>query len=46
MSLFIGSLAFADDTTREAQVRLGVLVGSLLSVLAGWIVLRSNRKFA
>jgi NhaA family Na+:H+ antiporter len=46
MSLFIGALAFPDDATREAEVRLGVLAGSLLSALAGWIVLRSQRKFA
>ena len=28
MSLFIGTLAFPDDATREAEVRLGVLAGS------------------
>ncbi|MPZ32388.1 MAG: hypothetical protein GEV13_15550 [Rhodospirillales bacterium] len=46
MSLFIGTLAFPDDATREAEVRLGVLAGSILSALAGWLVLRSQRKFA
>ena len=46
MSLFIGSLAFPDDASREAQVRLGVLAGSLLSAVAGWAVLRSQRKSA
>ena len=46
MSLFIGTLAFPDDAMREAQVRLGVLAGSILSALAGWLVLRSQRKFA
>ena len=46
MSLFIGTLAFPDDATREAQVRLGVLAGSILSALAGWLVLRSQRKYA
>jgi Na+:H+ antiporter, NhaA family len=46
MSLFIGTLAFEDDTAREAQVRLGVLAGSLLSAVAGWMVLRSQRNFA
>ncbi|CAN5670942.1 Na+/H+ antiporter NhaA [soil metagenome] len=39
MSLFIGTLAF-DDATRDAQVRLGVLAGSLLSAGAGYLVLR------
>jgi Na+:H+ antiporter, NhaA family len=46
MSLFIGTLAFPDDATREAQVRLGVLGGSILSAVVGWLVLRSQRKFA
>jgi NhaA family Na+:H+ antiporter len=46
MSRFIGSLAFPDDATREAEVRLGVLAGSILSALVGWLVLRSQRKFA
>ncbi len=39
MSLFIGTLAFA-DASHESQVRLGVLVGSLLSALVGYAVLR------
>ncbi len=39
MSLFIGTLAF-DDAAHESQVRLGVLVGSLLSAVVGYAVLR------
>jgi len=39
MSLFIGTLAFSDNA-HESQVRLGVLVGSLLSALVGYAVLR------
>jgi NhaA family Na+:H+ antiporter len=39
MSLFIGTLAF-DDAAREPQVRLGVLAGSLLSALVGYLALR------
>lgn len=39
MSLFIGSLAFADPA-QAAQVRIGVLGGSFLSGLAGYLVLR------
>jgi Na+:H+ antiporter, NhaA family len=39
MSLFIGTLAF-DDVAYESQVRLGVLVGSLLSAVVGYAVLR------
>jgi NhaA family Na+:H+ antiporter len=39
MSLFIGTLAFPDPQF-EAQVRLGVLAGSLLSAIVGYVVLR------
>jgi NhaA family Na+:H+ antiporter len=39
MSLFIGTLAFA-DAVLESEVRLGVLVASLLSALLGYAVLR------
>ena len=44
MSLFIGSLAF-DDPARIAEVRLGVLVGSLLStVLAVALLTIASRR--
>jgi Na+:H+ antiporter, NhaA family len=40
MSLFIGQLAFPlTDAAAEAQVRIGVVVGSLASTLAGMTVL-------
>ena len=39
MSLFIGQLAF-DDPLLAEEVRLGVLIGSALSAVAGVIVLR------
>lgn len=39
MSLFIGSLAFSDAEMMNA-VRVGVLVGSILSGVAGFLVLR------
>jgi NhaA family Na+:H+ antiporter len=42
MSLFIGLLAF-DDPKYEAMTKLSVLAGSLLSALAGGIVLLSRR---
>jgi NhaA family Na+:H+ antiporter len=38
MSLFIGTLAFEDENLM-AQVRVGVLVASILSGLAAWLVL-------
>ena len=42
MSLFIGQLAFPDpDTT--AEVRLGVIIGSLLSAVAGYVVLVTSQ---
>ena len=40
MSLFIGALAFPDDPARIEQAKIGVLLGSLLSALGGWILLR------
>lgn len=39
MSLFIGLLAYSDPQMQEAA-KLGVIVGSLASGLAGWLVLR------
>jgi Na+:H+ antiporter, NhaA family len=39
MSLFIGGLAFTDAAQGDA-VKIGVLMGSLLSAIAGYIVLR------
>ena len=40
MSLFIGALAFPDDALLQAEVRLGVLGGSLLSLVGGALVLQ------
>lgn len=40
MSLFIGGLAFAGDEPGEAAARLGVLMGSMLSLLMAVAVLR------
>lgn len=41
MSLFIGILAFSDPA-QAAGVRIGVLAGSLLSAVAGYIFLRAT----
>ncbi len=38
MSLFIGMLAFV-DADRAAEIRIGVLLGSILSAVVGYIVL-------
>jgi NhaA family Na+:H+ antiporter len=40
MSLFIGMLAFSGET-ELAGVRLGVLCGSLISAVIGFIILRA-----
>ena len=40
MSLFIGALAFPGDAALQAEVRLGVIGGSLLSLAAGAAVLQ------
>jgi len=39
MSLFIGGLAFA-DTARMDAIKIGVLIGSALSAISGFVVLR------
>ena len=43
MSLFIGTLAFSDPRY-EAEVRLGVLAGSVLSAVVGYLVLRLGKQ--
>ncbi len=40
MSLFIGLLAFGETGPFKDQTKIGVLVGSLLSAIGGWTVLR------
>jgi Na+:H+ antiporter, NhaA family len=44
MSLFIGALAFADGLHDEAELRLGVLTGSLLSGVVGAVVLLASSR--
>ena len=39
MSLFVGNLAFANDTQHLDGVKIGVLVGALLSTLFGYFLL-------
>ena len=43
MSLFIGALAFQGSPQAIEQAKLGTLAGSLLSAIAGWIILRFAR---
>ena len=45
MSLFIGSLAFEHEGTEHlGDVRLGILVGSIVSAIAGYVVLRLSLR--
>ncbi|MCA3255203.1 MAG: Na+/H+ antiporter NhaA [Alphaproteobacteria bacterium] len=44
MSLFIGGLAFGEGTTRGDEVKIGVLAGSLLSALAGYVLLSASPR--
>jgi NhaA family Na+:H+ antiporter len=39
MSLFVGNLAFTDNLQYIDGVKIGVLSGSLLSTLAGYLLL-------
>ena len=43
MSLFIGSLAF-EEATRVGEVKFGVLLGTSLSALLGYVVLRIPQR--
>ncbi|MFN3670460.1 MAG: Na+/H+ antiporter NhaA [Bosea sp. (in: a-proteobacteria)] len=43
MSLFIGMLAYPDSEALQDQTKIGVLAGSLLSGVLGWLLLRFAR---
>jgi NhaA family Na+:H+ antiporter len=45
MSLFIGMLAFT-DVERAAEIRIGVLLGSFASAVAGYLFLRAVTQVA
>jgi Na+:H+ antiporter, NhaA family len=46
MSLFIGLLAFGETGPFKDQTKIGVLLGSFLSAVAGWAVLRLGPQHA
>jgi len=41
MSLFIGALAF-DSPLLQEEAKLGVIIGSVLSAITGWVIIRRN----
>jgi NhaA family Na+:H+ antiporter len=45
VSLLIGELAFGGGTARDEYVKIGVLVGSLISALLATIVLRARNRY-
>jgi NhaA family Na+:H+ antiporter len=44
MSLFVGNLAFAESTEYIDGVKIGVLAGSLLSTITGYLILSISTK--
>ncbi len=44
MSLFVGNLAFAEYTNNLSGVKIGVLIGSLLSAIVGYLLLFFTSK--
>ena len=44
MSLFVGNLAFVENTQYIDGVKIGVLTGSLLSTVFGYILLLVSAK--
>lgn len=46
MSLFIGMLAFADHPDLQSEVKLGILMGSLVAGIAGWAAFGFTKRVA
>ncbi|QXQ08505.1 Na+/H+ antiporter NhaA [Sphingosinicellaceae bacterium] len=44
MSLFISGLAFGDSAAAREQAKLGIIAGSLLAALGGWLVLAGGTR--
>ena len=44
MSIFIASLAFADNLTYIDSAKIGILIGSLISAVTGFVILRASGK--
>ncbi|WP_347922231.1 Na+/H+ antiporter NhaA [Pontimicrobium sp. SW4] len=44
MSIFIASLAFVDNPTYIDSAKIGILIGSLISAITGFVILRTSGK--
>jgi NhaA family Na+:H+ antiporter len=44
MAIFVGNLAFTGDTTYIDSAKIGILIGSLISAIIGFIILRVSSK--
>jgi len=46
MAIFIGSLAFSNDPTYIDSAKIGILIGSVISAVIGYFILRfkANEK--
>lgn len=46
MSLFIAALAFGEGSVQDSAAKVGILTGSLLAALGGWLVLSNTKPSA
>jgi NhaA family Na+:H+ antiporter len=46
MSLFIAALAFGEGTAQDAAAKIGILAGSILSALLGYLLMSRNSRAA
>ncbi len=46
MSLFIAALAFGEGSANDSAAKIGILTGSILSALGGWLVLSGGKRVA
>jgi NhaA family Na+:H+ antiporter len=43
MSLFIAALAFGEGSVQDSAAKVGILAGSILAALAGWLILSGSK---
>jgi NhaA family Na+:H+ antiporter len=44
MSLFIAALAFGEGSAQDSAAKVGILAGSILAALGGWLVLSGGKR--